>query len=80
LFFGTPGNGQVKKELPKEKVSEPKIISEGQPKLTKTQGSEKSDNVNSSLQDKAGNLWFGTNKRRRQVAWRKTKKAICVLL
>jgi ligand-binding sensor domain-containing protein len=44
----------------KEKVSETKIISDGQPKLIKTQGSQKSDNVNSSLQDKAGNLWFGT--------------------
>jgi hypothetical protein len=52
------------KDLPKEKVSETKIVSDGQPKLIKTQGSQKSDNVNSSLQDKAGNLWFGTTKRR----------------
>jgi ligand-binding sensor domain-containing protein len=62
LIFGTSCNGQVAKDLPKEKVSETKIVSDGQPKLIKTQGSQKSDNVNSSLQDKAGNLWFGTTK------------------
>ena len=53
-------HGQVKKDLPKEKESESKIIADGQPKLIKTQGSQSSDNVNCSLQDKAGNLWFGT--------------------
>ncbi|WP_461100190.1 ligand-binding sensor domain-containing protein [Telluribacter humicola] len=62
IIFGTSCNGQVQKDLPKEKVSESKIIAAGQPKLIKTQGSQKSDNVNSSLQDKAGNLWFGTTK------------------
>lgn len=60
LIIGTTCNGQVKKDLPKENVSESKIISDGQPKLIKTQGSQPSDNVNCSLQDKAGNLWFGT--------------------
>jgi ligand-binding sensor domain-containing protein len=52
--------GQVKKDLPKGEVSKQKIITAGQPKLVKTQGSQPGDNVNSSLQDKAGNLWFGT--------------------
>jgi ligand-binding sensor domain-containing protein len=60
LIFGTSCNGQVKKDLPKEKALESKKISVGQPKLIKTQGSQPSDNVHCSLQDKAGNLWFGT--------------------
>ena len=45
LIFGTSCNRQVKKDLPKEKVSESKIISVGQPKLIKTQGSQPSHNV-----------------------------------
>jgi ligand-binding sensor domain-containing protein len=60
LVFGTACNGQVKKGLPKEKVSESKIIPVGRPKLVKTQSSQPSDNINSSIQDTAGNLWFGT--------------------
>jgi ligand-binding sensor domain-containing protein len=53
-------HGQVKKDLPKEAISEPKTIPTGQPILIKTQGSQPGDNVHCSLQDKAGNLWFGT--------------------
>ncbi len=60
LIIGASCNGQVKKDLPKENVIEPKIISAGQPKLIKTQGSQKGGNVGCSLQDKTGNLWFGT--------------------
>ncbi len=60
LICGISCNGQVKKDLPKEKVSESKIIPVGQPKFIKTQGSQKGDNVHCSLQDKEGNLWFGT--------------------
>jgi ligand-binding sensor domain-containing protein len=56
----TSSEGQVQKDLAKERVSEVKPVAVGQPKLTKTQSSQKSDNVNSSIQDKAGNLWFGT--------------------
>lgn len=56
----TSCDGQVGKDLPKEKVCGLKIIAVRQPKLIKTQGSQKSDNVNSSIQDKVGNLWFGT--------------------
>ena len=37
-----------------------KTSTNGQPKLIKTQGSQPSDNVHCSLQDKAGNFWFGT--------------------
>lgn len=61
-FFGTTCNGQAGKELPKEKVRASEVRSAGQPKLIRTQGSHNADNVNSSLQDKAGNLWFGTTK------------------
>jgi ligand-binding sensor domain-containing protein len=49
LIVGTACNGQVKKDLPKD-----------HPKLIKTIGSPKYGNVQCSLQDKAGNLWFGT--------------------
>ena len=51
LLFGTACNGLVKKDLQKEKEH---------PKLIKTIGNPRYGNVNCSLQDKAGNLWFGT--------------------
>jgi ligand-binding sensor domain-containing protein len=51
LLFGTACNGQVKKDLPKEKEH---------PKLIKTIGDPRYGNVQCGLQDKAGNLWFGT--------------------
>jgi ligand-binding sensor domain-containing protein len=60
LIIGTSCNGQVKKDLPKEKAIESKIILDDQPKLKKTQSKNPGDNVHCSLQDKAGNLWFGT--------------------
>ena len=47
LLFATACNGPVKKNLPKEKEH---------PKLIKNIGN---GNVQCSLQDKAGNLWFG---------------------
>jgi ligand-binding sensor domain-containing protein len=49
LLLGTACNGQVKKDLPKEKEH---------PKLIKNRGN---GNVQCVLQDKAGNLWFGTS-------------------
>ena len=52
LLFGTACNGPVKKDLPKEKEH---------PKLIKTIGDPRYGNVNCSLQDKEGNLWFGTS-------------------
>ena len=52
LLFGTACNGQDKKGLPKEKVEHPKLI--------KTIGNPRYGNVQCGLQDKAGNLWFGT--------------------
>jgi ligand-binding sensor domain-containing protein len=60
LIFGTFCNGQVKKDLLKQKVGESRIISANQQKYIKTQSLNKGDNVHCSLQDKAGNLWFGT--------------------
>ena len=60
IIFGTACNGQVKKDLPKEKVSESNIIAADHPKLIKTIGNPRYGNVQCSLQDKAGNLWFGT--------------------
>lgn len=58
----TSCNGQVKKDLLNENASKPKIISEGQPKLLTNLGSfkDKGYNVNGSLLDKNGNLWFAT--------------------
>ncbi len=49
LLMGTACNGQVKKDLPKEKEH---------PKLIKNIGN---GNVQCGMQDKAGNLWFGTS-------------------
>jgi ligand-binding sensor domain-containing protein len=49
LFFGC--GGPVKKELPREKEH---------PKLVTTIGNPRYGNVQCSLQDKEGNLWFGT--------------------
>jgi ligand-binding sensor domain-containing protein len=60
LIFGVSCNGQAKKDLPEEKVSESKMISADHQKFIKTQSLNKGDNVHCSLQDKAGNLWFGT--------------------
>jgi len=51
FLFGAACNGPVKKDLPKEKQH---------PKLIKTIGSPKYGNVQCGMQDKAGNLWFGT--------------------
>ena len=62
LIWGTACIAQVKKDLPKENAIESKIIADGQPKLIRNLGSlkDKGNNVHCSLQDKAGNLWFGT--------------------
>lgn len=49
LLFGIACNGQIKKDLPKEKE---------QPKLIKNSGN---GNTSRIMQDKAGNLWFGTS-------------------
>lgn len=60
LTFLSSCNGQVKTETTSDHKNETKTTTIGQPKLIKTQGSTESDNVNCSLQDKLGNLWFGS--------------------
>jgi ligand-binding sensor domain-containing protein len=51
LLLGIACNGPVKKELPKDKEH---------PKLIKTIGDPRYGHVRCGLQDKAGNLWFGS--------------------
>ena len=51
LLLGIACNAPVKKDFPKEKEH---------PKLIKTIGDPRYGNVYCSLQDNAGNLWFGT--------------------
>ncbi|MBK6963149.1 MAG: hypothetical protein IPH20_04220 [Bacteroidales bacterium] len=60
LTFLTSCNGQVKTQPQTENQSETKITPVGQPKLINSQGTQANDNVHCRLQDKAGNLWFGT--------------------
>lgn len=59
LFWCVSCNGQ-NPTRPQETTKEPTATAGGQPKLTKTQGTDKYQNVHCSLQDKQGNLWFGT--------------------
>lgn len=62
LLFFTSCNGQIKTPQ-KQTVPAAKVTSDSatsHPKLIKTQGSGKYANMHASLQDKAGNLWFGT--------------------
>ncbi len=56
----TSCNGQTKTEQPNEIVVEQLSYTSKNTKLTKTQGTTEHQNVNRSLQDKAGNIWFGT--------------------
>jgi ligand-binding sensor domain-containing protein len=60
LTFLTSCHGQTKKPSQTDIIAEPKSILFVQPKLIKTQGSSEADNVRCGLQDKNGNLWFGT--------------------
>lgn len=60
LFLFAFCNGQVKKDLPAHSLSKSKTITAEQLKIVKTQDSGKADNIHCGLQDKAGNLWFGT--------------------
>ena len=64
FVFCTYCNGQVKTITPAKKVSELTSTSAGPTKLIKNhftdQFQEAADNVHCGLQDKAGNLWFGT--------------------
>jgi ligand-binding sensor domain-containing protein len=56
----TACNGQSTKQSKTDHETALNTTSRPQPKLVKTQGSNESDNVCCGLQDKNGNLWFGT--------------------
>lgn len=60
FIFLTSCNGPTQTQYKTENQSKTEKTSVGQPKLIKTQGSTESDNVRCGLQDKKGNLWFGT--------------------
>ncbi|MEP0987388.1 two-component regulator propeller domain-containing protein [Ekhidna sp.] len=52
---------QAKKSQSKKAEEKSKVTpANNLPKLKQTLGSQASDNINSSLQDKGGNLWFGS--------------------
>jgi ligand-binding sensor domain-containing protein len=59
LFFIVSCNGQNKTQ-PAKAAGELKITPAGNPKLVKTQGTDEFANIHCGLQDKAGNMWFGT--------------------
>lgn len=61
LICFTSANGQVKTNLPADSLPVTKTIAAGQAKIIKPQGTHKDDNIRFGLQDKAGNLWFGTS-------------------
>ena len=60
LIFLTSCNGQSKTLPQTESPNQLKASLTGQPKLTKTQGSNEYQNVYCGIQDKLGNIWFGT--------------------
>lgn len=60
LIFLNSCNGQTKTLPQTDSPSELKASLTGQPKLTKTQGSNEYQNIACGIQDKNGNLWFGT--------------------
>lgn len=53
-------NGQTKTERPNKTVVEQLSFTSKKTKLTKTQGTNEYQNVHCIIQDKDGNLWFGT--------------------
>jgi len=60
IFF-TSCNGQTKRPRTKEIVVGQVSFTSKNPKLTKTQGSNEYQDISCGLEDKAGNLWFGTS-------------------
>ena len=61
FWFITSCNGQVKTNFPQDSGNEQKTMTEIQPKLVTTQGTNEYGSVSCGVQDKAGNLWFGTS-------------------
>jgi len=60
VILVTTCDAQVKKEVPKGSDVTQIPFSGTQQKLTKTQGTDQFRNVHCALQDRSGNLWFGT--------------------
>jgi ligand-binding sensor domain-containing protein len=60
ILFISSCKGQAKSGVPKEVAVEQTLYTGQSPKLAKTQGSNEHQNVHCILQDRAGNLWFGT--------------------
>ena len=60
FFLISSCNGQTKTKSQTDNQSELKASLTAQPKLRKTQGSNEYTTVSCGLQDKKGNLWFGT--------------------
>src|SRR4051812_18718400 len=60
LIFANLCNAQDKVKQKQSGANKPKTIQAGRPKLVKTQNTNQYANVHCGLQDKVGNLWFGT--------------------
>ncbi len=60
LVIFTSANGQPNTNTPIGSNVQTKSTTTIRPKLVKTQGSKIGDNIRCALQDKAGNIWFGT--------------------
>lgn len=60
LIFFTSCKGQTKTELHNNNPNELKSSFMSHPKLTKSQGSNEYQNIRCGIQDKQGNIWFGT--------------------
>lgn len=60
LTFLTSCNGQTKTLPQTDNISELKAPSIGHTKLSKTQGSNEYSTIDCGVQDKQGNIWFGT--------------------
>lgn len=59
LLFFSCCHGQVKNDFSKHLIPEQSFTNKAD-KLTKTQGTDPYQNVHCSIQDRDGNLWFGT--------------------
>ena len=59
FIFLTSCNGQTKTQPQTDSLSKSKTTPAGKPKLINTQSTNQYNGVDCSLQDKAGNLWFG---------------------
>jgi hypothetical protein len=60
LFFASFCEGQVNESLPIDSINTVETVTDLQSKLVKNQATSKYNNVHCGLQDRAGNLWFGT--------------------